>query len=177
MKAIDWLMDEMGFTFRQVADVLGVTHTLVHSVQFGRRRLPKIAEELLENPLLHPPEGAVENFTPVWSDGDDKNRVIDWTFRKGLAQKRKEKLEETLRKLETRNQQLQRILSHTKDLVVGDKSDPKKYLVELWWDIQKEKAGLKLAKFTRYRYEKIQFQLVLAEKEIEMTDLFLKEPG
>jgi len=172
--SLENLINAMGFTFRQLADVLCISVSAVHAASRGVGSLTKLASEILAHPLFHFQSEDLKDIqsSGIWLDEQPEKRKSNWRFRLSKAIKRKEKLEEEKENMEKRNLQLQRILSHTRDLPEETTEKTEKMAVS-WWGLQRSKAELEIREQDFETYQKLKLDLACLDTEIKMLEGFV----
>jgi len=157
------LLQHFGFTVRELADVLGISHTMVLHVEKLRRRASPKLTELLEHPLFTEVEFENPGLPPL----ERTQAETDW-LRLNLhqAEGRLKKEKTNLERIRNTINGNRNILYHTRN--IGEDNAKGKDPVLDWWNWQRSKA---LSFFQNRNYLTLQQQqekkVYLLEKEVE----------
>jgi hypothetical protein len=168
MHQIKAILDYFGFTIRELAELLGISHTLLIQMVQGQRSTPIKVKQLMAHPLfdIHDAVGKPEPEPVAYESGWLKSRIA--------------KAEEKLL-LEKRNQanyqkkelSARRIMHQAKDLDWSnlEKDD----IVGKWWNWKRGKARQYIATCSPVKEWETDRKLWLLEKEIEFYQNKLRD--
>jgi hypothetical protein len=181
MNSISWLLEDFGFTYRELADVLFLSAAMLHQSQNNQWSLPKKSELLLAHPLFTFPDSseipdglqkpafqlaglvAEKNLEACrFPDLEPDNRIAKWNRRKTAYNLKLHKLRLELFRFEKRFQNLRARVQHT-EILEGSSFEETTDLVEKWWIYQRAAAEQEISDFFTREKRRLQIRILEAE--------------
>ena len=162
MTSISQLLRQFGFTVRDLAEVLGVSHTMMIHIESGQRRPGQEYRQTLAHPLF------AEIETPESTMPDDvlSPKETEWLQAKlHQAGTRLKKEKTKWHGMVKKRDGCRNILHHTRNLDPEAKTGVD--LIMDWWNWQRAKAEQFLRQRNARTEQEQEMKVYLLEKEVE----------